>query len=287
MRHTRIEYEVAGRPFQLPVVRGTVGGVRTLILVDTGANAHVVTRWLAKKAKLTLENHGDSSTDHAGKAVPTSRTSHPAFVIDGWGALPDRETLVIDVPEGLEKLGIGAFLSPQKLDSATTVLDLLRGELRESESYDEEKGALAEWASFSRPELRSLPAPTACKDDSNPIGALSFVVPATVDEQSVSLLVDTGAQRTDLFLASNAGKLLLPRTESGESLLLASGKVDTRLLRDAQLTVGEMQTRVDAGLLPGSADAGCPRDGVLAMDILRRCVLVFGGGTFHGRCLAP
>ena len=284
MRTARIEYEVSGRPFQLPVVQGSVGGVRTLFLVDTGANAHVVTRWLAKKAKLGLESHGDSSTDHVGKAIATLRTSHPRFVVDGWGPLPDKDTIVIDVPEALEKLGIGAFLSPQNLDAKTTVLDLSRGELRESESLGEEKGALAEWASFSRPEPRSLPEPVACTDATNPIAPLSFVLAATVDDQKVSLLVDTGAQRTDLFFTSNAGKSLVPRAETGESLLLASGKVDTKMLRDVPISVGDVRARLDVGLVPGSADPSCPRDGVLAMDVLRRCVLVFGQGTFHARC---
>lgn len=284
-RLARIEYEVSGRPFQLPIVRGSVGGVPTLFLVDTGANAHVVTRWLAKKAKLSLENHGDSSTDHVGKPVATFRTSHPSFVIDGWGPLPNQETIVIDVPEGLEKLGIGAFLSPQKLDASTIVLDLSRGELREGASLDEEKGALAEWATFSRPELRSLPEPTPCKDDTNPFGALSFVVPATLDDQRATLLVDTGAQRTDIFLGSNAGRALAARAEAGESLLLASGKIDTKVLRDTAVSVGNVRARLDVGVLPGASDTTCPREGVLAMDVLRRCVLVFGGGTFHGRCI--
>lgn len=286
MRRARIEYEVAGRSFQLPVVRGSVGGVPTLFLVDSGANTHAITRWLAKKAKLPLENRGDSSTDHAGKPVTSMRTSRPALRIDGWGPLPDQETLVIDVPEALEKLGIGGFVSPQRLDSETVVLDLLRGEIRESESLDHEKGVLAEWASFSRPEPRSLPEPIACKDDSTPIGALSFVVPATVDDQKVMLLVDTGAQRTDIFGTSTAGKSLLPRAEPGEALLLASGKIETKLLRNTELSVGDVHLRLDMGLLPGTADTVCPRDGVLAMDVLRRCVLVLSKGTLHGRCIS-
>jgi len=267
------------------VVRGRVGKVDTLFLVDTGANTHALTRWIAKKAKLTLEDKGDSSTDHSGKTMTSLRAPHPGLVIDGWGPVPDRDTLVIDVPEGLEKLGIGGFLSPQRLDAGTLVLDLLRGEMRESHDADDEKGALAEWSSFSRPEPRSLAEAVACRDDTTPLGALSFVVPAQVDDQPVALLVDTGAQRTDLFSTSPAGKALSPRAEAGNQVLLASGKVDTKLLRDTPLAVGDVRQRLDVGLLPGSADPLCPRDGVLGIDLLRRCVLVFSKGTFHGRCV--
>lgn len=285
LRRARLEYEVQGRSLTLPVVRGSIGGLPTLFLIDTGANTHALTRWAAKKAKIGLEDKGDSSTDHSGKAMTSLRAARPAIRIEGWGAIPDRETLVIDVPEGLEKLGIGGFLSPQRLPG-TVVLDLLRGEMREGRDANEEKGALAEWASFSRPEPRSLPEAVACRDDTTPLGALSFVVPAKIEDQNVSLLVDTGAQRTDLFSGSTAGRAISPRAEAGNQVLLASGKVDTKLLRDGAVVVGDVRAKLDVGLLPGSADPLCPRDGVLAMDVLRRCVLVFADGTFHGRCLA-
>lgn len=286
-RRARLEYEVEGRPFRLPVVRATVGGVPTLLLVDTGASSHVLTRWLAKKAKLPVDDQGDRSLDHAGREVASLRTSAPRLVVDGWGPLDDRPTLVIDVPEALERLGIGGFLSPQSLGGGTVVLDLLRGELRDTTSPGEEKGALAEWATFSRPEPKSLPDPVACADPSSVLPALTFVLPARIGDEAVSLLVDTGAQRTDLFATSPAGKSLAARAEPGEPVILAAGKVETKVLRATALTVGDVKAEVDVGILPGASTPSCPRDGVLGMDALRRCVLVIGQGTFHGRCLGP
>ena len=285
LRHAPLQFEVAGRSFQLPVVEGTVGGVRTLFVIDTGASAHILTGWLARKAKLPLENHGDSGSDHTGRKLVSFRTPSPSFVLDSWGKIPEKETLVIEVPEQIEKLGIGAFLSPQNLDADAVVLDLPRGELREARSLDEEKGRLAEWASLSRPVPRLLPEPVPCRDGST-IGGLAFLVPATFGDQSATLLLDTGAQKTDLLAGSAPGKQLSPRAEAGDPVFSASGKVVTKVLRGTELTVGEVKSRLDVSILPGSAETLCARDGVLGMDVLKSCVMVFASGTVHARCLA-
>lgn len=284
LRHAPIQFEVAGRSFQLPVVEGTVGGVRTLFVIDTGASAHILTGWLARKAKLPLENHGDSGSDHTGRKLVSFRTPSPSFVLDSWGKIPEKETLVIEVPEQIEKLGIGAFLSPQNLDAEAVVLDLPRGELREARSLDEEKGRLAEWASLSRPVPKLLPAPVACRDGST-IGGLAFLVPATFADQHATLLLDTGAQKTDLLAGSVPGKQLSPRAEAGEPVFSASGKVVTKVLRGTEVTIGEVKSRLDVSILPGSAETLCARDGVLGMDVLKSCVMVFAAGTVHARCL--
>jgi hypothetical protein len=267
------------------VVEGSVGGVRTLFVIDTGASAHILTGWLARKAKLPLENHGDSGSDHTGKKLVSFRTPSPSFVLDSWGKLPEKETLVIEVPEHIEKLGIGAFLSPQNLDAEAVVLDLPRGELREARSLDEEKGRLAEWASLSRPVPRLLPEPVPCRDGST-IGGLAFLVPATFADQPATLLLDTGAQKTDLLAGSVPGKQLSPRAEAGEPVFSASGKLATKILRSTEVTVGEVKSRLDVSILPGSAETLCARDGVLGMDVLKSCVMVFASGTVHARCLA-
>lgn len=299
-RLARLQFEVSGRQFQLPVVTGSVGGVRTLLLVDTGASANMVTGWLARRAKLPLSSHGDTGRDHVGRAVTTARTPKPSLVVDGWGPLPERETLVIEVPEALERLGIGAFLSPQRLDAAAVVLDLPRGELREGRDLGDEKGALAEWASLSRPEARGLPEGRVCLDRASLVGGVAFVLPATLRAgaapgadapgNAAELLVDTGAQRTDLLTTSAAGRALAPASEAGESVFAASGKITTRRLRGVDLEVGDVRARLDVELLPGAAESACPRDGVLGMDVLRRCVLVFGRPadappSLHARCL--
>src|SRR4029079_19079276 len=130
-RTVTLRYELRGREFPLPLVHGTVGGVPTWMLVDTGANSHVIAGWLARKANLDTRNLGDQGTDHAGRTIMTSRTDRHAMSIDGWGKIPDGPVLVTEIPDAVAKLGIGAFVSPQQLAEGghAVVLDLARGEM--------------------------------------------------------------------------------------------------------------------------------------------------------------
>ncbi len=50
---------------------------------------------------------------------------------------------------------------------------------------------------------------------------------------------------------------------------------------------GAFASTSDVDLIQGAADASCPRDGVLAMDVLRDCTLLLGRQKIYGRCLAP
>ncbi len=110
-----LKFELKGHYFPLPLVHGTIAGQPTWMLVDTGANSHIIASWLAKKAHLPMRSLGDVGTDHTGKSVTTYSVEHPAVVIDSWGAIDDGPMLVTDVPMPIEKLGIGMFISPQWL----------------------------------------------------------------------------------------------------------------------------------------------------------------------------
>ena len=66
----------------------------------------------------------------------------------------------------------------------------------------------------------------------------------------------------------------------------ASGKISARKLKGAHITTGNFAVTTDVDLIQGAADSSCPRDGVLAMDVLRSCALVFGRSKIFGRCLA-
>src|SRR5947207_201673 len=62
-RVATLSFEVRGRPFPLPLVHGTVAGTPTWMLVDTGANSHVIAGYFARKVGLPLGQHGDIGTD--------------------------------------------------------------------------------------------------------------------------------------------------------------------------------------------------------------------------------
>jgi predicted aspartyl protease len=279
-RTVKLRFELEGRPFPLPLVHGTVAGHPTWMLVDTGANSHVIAGWLARQVGLPIEKLGDVGTDHAGRSIPTFRVEHPAAVIDDWGPIEDRPMLITDVPDPIERLGIGAFISPQGLgQGSAVVLDFPAGEMRLS-SYDDAQRDLGR-----RGRALSPQGGVACVDTESPIKGLAYVIPGTVEGERVTLLIDSGAQRTDLLLGSRAGHALFPRSQPNkEQMFAASGRIKTRTLKGARLTVGEWTARADVDLIPGSADPYCPRDGVVSMDVLSSCVLVLGPGRMFGRC---
>jgi hypothetical protein len=283
-RRAKLLYEIRGRSFPLPLVTGTIAGKPVLMLIDTGANSHVIAGWLARKLGLDMKKLGDVGTDHVGKTIATFRIEKPELAIDGWGALARVPVLATDVPEVIEKLGIGAFISPQRLieEGDAVLLDLAEGELRPA-WWDE---AHYELSAGGVPLV--LAEARACEETEGPIKGLAFVVPATVETQRVSLLVDTGAQHSDVFTTSIAGQRLSAQsTVNKEPMYTASGRISARKLTSARVTAGSFSVSTDVDLIGGGADASCPRDGVLAMDVLRSCALLLGRSRIYGRCNTP
>jgi len=282
-RRASLHYEIRGRPFPLPIVRGTIAGQPVLMLVDTGANLHVVAGWFARRHALAMKKLGDIGTDHVGKSIATYRMDDLEMAIDGWGKLSATTVLATEVPEVLEKLGIAAFISPQRLDEEgdAVVLDLKKGEMRSAwwgeAHYELSVGGAAALVLPDRGR--------ACEEKDGPVKGLAFVVPATVESQNVHLLVDTGAQHSDVFTTSAAGqKLAGQSTANKEAMYTASGKISARKLVGARITTGAFSVTTDVDLIKGAGDASCPRDGVLAMDVLRSCVLLLGRSRIEGRC---
>ncbi|MDB5216817.1 MAG: hypothetical protein JWO86_4744 [Myxococcaceae bacterium] len=283
-RKAKLRYEIHGRPFPLPLVTGTIAGQPVLMLVDTGANSHVIAGWLARKLGLSMKKLGDVGTDHVGKTIATFRVEKPELAIDDWGPLVPMPVLATDVPEVIEKLGIGAFISPQRLveEGDSVVLDLAKGELRPA------------WWDEAHYELSALGVPLvlgearACEETEGPIKGLAYVLPATVESQRVDLLLDTGAQHSDVFTTSIAGQRLAAQsTVNKEPMYTASGKISARKLKGARVAAGGFAVSTDVDLIAGAADSSCPRDGVLAMDVLRSCMLLLGRQRIYGRCLPP
>jgi predicted aspartyl protease len=281
-RRVALRYELNGRKFPLPLVHGTIAGQPVWMLVDTGANSHVIASWVARKAGLAMRPLGDVGSDHTGRAVSAYSVEHPGVSIDDWGGLPDGPMLVTDVPEPIERIGIGAFISPQWLGGIgdAVVLDLANREMRTAPWDDAAKA------------LDSLPgeeiAPRGvrlCRDDASAIKGLAFVLRASVDGHGVDLLLDTGAHRTDLLSTSQAARVLAARaTPNREQMYAASGLVKTNLVRAAEVRIGDWSLTSDIDLVPGVADPLCPRDGVVSMDALQSCTLLLGRDRARGRC---
>lgn len=281
-RSVKLRFDLNGRPFPLPLLHGTVAGVPVWMLVDTGANSHVIASWVARKVGLPLRPLGDVGSDHTGHSMTAYAVEHPGVVIDGWGALPDGLMLVTDVPEAIAGIGIGAFISPQWLagDGEGIVLDLAAHEMASAPWEDAARELVERGGVALAPDGARL-----CAGGGGPIRGASFVLPASVDGRKVDLLVDTGAQRTDLLTTSAAGELLVGRSSpSREQMYAASGLVRTRLVRAAHVKVGRWSVSTDIDLVPGVADPACPRDGVVSMDVLASCTLLVGQKRLLGAC---
>jgi predicted aspartyl protease len=278
-----LRFELNGRKFPLPLVHGSVGGEPVWMLVDTGANSHVIASWVARKVGLPMRALGDVGSDHTGRAVTAYTVERPVVSIDEWGALAQAPMLVTDVPEPIARIGIGAFVSPQWLAGGlgdAVVLDLPRHEMRTT-PWEEAAKTLD-----GMPGRELAPAGARlCEDTASSIKGLAFVLPASIDGHGVELLLDTGAHRTDLLTTSKTGRLLAGRARpSKEQMYAASGLVRTSLVRAAAVKIGDWAVTADIDLVPGVADPACPRDGVVSMDALSSCTLLLGKKQVRGRC---
>lgn len=281
-RQTSLAFELNGRAFPLPVVHATVSGQPVWLLVDTGANSNVIARHVAQKAGLPMRALGDVGSDHTGRAVAAYSVEHPDVVVDGWGSIADGPMLVTDVPEPIARIGIGGFLSPQWLAERgdAVVLDLPAREMRTA-PWDDAVSALSQRGGRTLTPGGSR----VCADDGSAIKGLAFVLPAKIDGRAVQLLLDTGAHRTDLLTTSRAGKALVANSApSHEQMYAASGRVKTRVVKGAEVRVGEWSMTTDIDLVPGISDPACPRDGVVSMDLLGACVIVLSRAGVLGRC---
>jgi predicted aspartyl protease len=281
-RKALLHFDLNGRAFPLPLVHGTVGGEPVWMLVDTGANSHVIASWVARKIGMPLRPLGEIGSDHAGRAVNAYAVLHPNVAIDGWGAIDDGPILVTDVPEPIAGIGIGAFVSPQSLARGGDgiVLDFARREMRAAPWEEAARLLEATGGLPIAPEGARL-----CEDHTSLIRGLAFVLPASIDGHKVSLLLDTGAHRTDLLTTSRAGTALAGRSSaSKEQMYAASGLVRTRLVHAARVKVGAWAATTDIDLVPGTADRACPRDGAVSMDLLSHCTLLLGRQEMRGRC---
>jgi predicted aspartyl protease len=281
-RRVALQFDLDGRRSPLPLVHGTVAGEPVWMVVDTGATSHVIASWLARKVRLPMHALGEVGSDHTGRAVTVYTVENPGVSIDGWGALAGGPMLVSDMPEPFEGIGIGVSLSPQWLGTSddAVVLDLPHHEMRTApwaEAVKALEGAPGR-------EIARRPA-RLCRDTGSAIQGLEFVLPASIDGHGVDLLLDTGAERTDLLTPTRVGRIVAGRARpSQEQVYAAAGRVKTRLVQAAEVKIGEWSLTTDIDLVPGVSDPMCPRDGVVSMDALSTCTLLLGRKQLRGRC---
>jgi arginine/ornithine N-succinyltransferase beta subunit len=83
------------------------------------------------------------------------------------------------------------------------------------------------------------------------------------------------------------GRVLAPRSirqrSPGE---VSSGPIALRVFAGARIQLGGLTVRKDIDIFTGAPEIECPVDGVIGLDVLRSCVLVFGSekGQLRMQC---
>lgn len=190
-----ITFEAADRPTHAPLVVGSVGGIDTRLVLDTGSDVHILTKELVDRLGLEVEE-GEEGVDHSGATMPSWSVADVALTLGG-AELTLSDIVSIPAPAPFSTGGIGGGLSPQHLHpTAVVVIDLAAHELLLAEGDDDE---IAAWLDERSPSLTTL----ALERDP---GFTTVVVPAAVrpfDEMPV--LINTGGKRTEFSRAAVPG----------------------------------------------------------------------------------
>ena len=257
-----ITFATADGTTHAPLVEAVVNGVRTLLILDTGASDHLLTVDLCEKAGVASEP-GEPGTDSTGSSVP-SWQAHEITVRVGEAHFAFSEVVAIGTPPPFRSMGIGGILSPQHLQlGAYVVLDLAAGRIAMPGAVDD----LDTWLADTYPGLRTVRLPAIDGDG-------TVLVEAAIDSFSpVVTMLDTGAKATYVAQAAVPGLGLggIPRSTGRGVGGTESFGID---VPGRELHVGE--ATLPADLLIAGHDLGtygC----VVGMDLLRGTVLVVGG----------
>lgn len=276
--------ERGGQTFPSPLVKGTVGSVSTIIVVDTGAQAPAIDAALAAQAGLATVDDPTPATDPAGQPVTIKRVDHPRLAVEGLGSLPDAPALVIDLPPVFKQLGIGALLPPQALTGPghVVVVDLPRGVL----SLMKPLQSWERYGSFGR---IAIPETTpVCKSGSQSLPTRILLTPAFVMNEHVVLEVDLGASGNSLLAVAPAGAALAATGKGTEqSAATAAGTFTLQKFSNVPLRVGSLDLVTDVAVTPGNLGEPCGWHGRLGMSVLRQCVLFLTPESHGMRCVEP
>ncbi len=178
-----------------PLVAGSVGGIDTLLVLDTGSDVHILTKELVDELGLDVEA-GEEGVDHSGATMPSWSVADVPFALGG-AELMLREIVSIPAPGPFPPKGIGGILSPQHLHpTAVVVIDLAADELLLVDGDDDE---VAAWLAGRTPGLETLSL------ERDP-AFTSVVVPAAVRPfAEMPTLLNTGGKRTEFSSAAVPG----------------------------------------------------------------------------------
>jgi len=259
---------LAAMGFPSPLVRATVRGETAAFIVDTGASVHTIASWLVDAAKMPAAASRATTTGSTGVETTVRTVSGESLHVAGRdGDIRLGDAIVVDFPPIFAEQRIGGLLSPQLLAAAGTaaVLDL------------------------QTPRLTFGPARPAtvgtrvCRNESSPFANRLYSAPATIGGTAGTMLVDTGATSSVVSASSPLGAALSTRPSTTSRAQGVGGPATvTRTVPGVSVQAGGAETTVPVAI--GNPAGACGADGLIGMDVLRRCVLVLGESTFAWSC---
>jgi Aspartyl protease len=179
-----------------PLVAGSVGGIETLLVLDTGSDVHILIKELVDELGLDVEE-GEEGVDHSGATMPSWTVADVPLAL-GDAELMLREIVSIPAPTPFPPKGIGGILSPQHLHpTAVVVIDLAADELLLVDGDDDDE--VAAWLAERTSGLETL---SLVRDPA----FTSVVVPAAVRPfAEMPTLLNTGGRRTEFSSAAVPG----------------------------------------------------------------------------------
>lgn len=253
-----ITYDVGDRLIHAPMVAGTVRGVPTRLILDTGSSDHVLTRELADRAALPARP-GEPGTDGTGASVPSWTLGDVPLAIDGV-SFDLHDVVAIDGPPPFAGWGVGGFLSPQHLHpTAWVVLDLAGARLILLAGGTRE---VADWLAARRPGMRLVRLERVAGD------ATILVRAALAPFDAVVTLLDSGGKSTEVVAGA------VPGLEGGSRVVSGHGVGGDEIAGsgvEAQtLVVGEATVAIPRLIVRDAMDG---QDALVGMNVLAGTVL--------------
>ncbi len=252
---------------EYPTVQVSIEGYTLPLLLDTGANTHLLVPGVAWYLDLDGERSLATARGAHGADSEVSLVQEVSLRVLRWPAGPPARIAIGDLPVRSRLLG---FLSPQALvaDGAARI------DFRTNEMIPVPRGELAR-AVAREDAVRLTPI---CRTSA---GVALFVVDADIGGVKGAFIVDSGSGTTGVFGGSEVGRALAPRARPDGTASASLGSVEETSSASARVRVAGLETTTNVSLIDVPArhrcasDAeGAPISGHLGLDVLRRCTVV-------------
>lgn len=231
-----------------PILNVDFGSETLPFLVNTASTTHVIDTWAAKATKLPIKN----AIIHAPFEINDEVQANANFYVS---TLNSR----------FEENGVAGHLSPQLLTQGKAIaIDFLNSKLY--------RGEFSELVKLNYGLVVTGAAGRVCPNQ-GPAEASLYVLQVKIDGQPLNLLVDSSAEDTTISAAHPVTKKLAK-----------DGKTNFSKLHKGTVSVGgkTVERLID---VKEFTDLPCNVDGVLGMDVLKLCTLIFSKQELALNCI--